>query len=160
MNQGFFILFLAILFFSGCAVKQPQPKETLKKLLVSLGTTEGEAQTLEIEAYRKTSSLKSNYGSNLPPVLHNTFVNLGIKQRGLCWHYAHDLYDHLAPLTKNLDAIIVVAHLGSWAKEHSALVLTCHGCSIDKGVVLDAWRNNKKLIYLRVKEDRYPWRPR
>ncbi|NLC28294.1 MAG: hypothetical protein GX780_05920 [Campylobacteraceae bacterium] len=160
MRQVFAVIFLALLFFSGCSLKTPNTNQTLGELLQSIGTPKEEALLLDKKAHDYALTLKDNYGSKLPPVWHNTFVNLGFKSRGLCWHYAHDLYEYIAPLTKSLDAVIVVAHLGSWMKEHSALVLTCLGCSIEEGVVLDAWRDRKKLIYLPVKEDIYPWRPR
>jgi hypothetical protein len=158
LRQGI-VLFIVALLFLGCA-KIQKPSKTLEELLVELGASKQEASLISQNAYMQTKILKTKYGVNLHPILHNTLVNLGLKSRGLCWHYAHDLYDALAPLVVNLDAVIVVANLGSWLREHSALVLTCKGCEIDKGVVLDAWRDKDSLIYIPVKQDVYSWRRR
>jgi hypothetical protein len=158
MYQGFFALFLAI-FLAACT-KTPTPNQNLEDLLVGVGASTSEAKKLSHVAHKTTLLLKSQYGSTLPPRWHNTLVNLGLKSRGLCWHYAHDLHANLAPLTKQLEAIIVVAHLDSYWQEHSAVVLTCKGCEIGKGIVLDAWRDSNGLFYLPVTKDSYPWRIR
>lgn len=158
MYQSFFALFLA-LFLTACS-KAPTPNQSLEDLLIGVGASRKEAKELSQSAFATTVLLKKEYGSNLPPRWHNTFVNLGLKSRGLCWHYAHDLHASLHPLVRNLEAIVVVAHLDSWWSEHSAVVLTCKGCNIESGIVLDAWRDNDKLIYLPVLKDSYPWRRR
>ena len=158
MHQSFFILILAI-FLAACS-KTPTPNQSLEDLLAGVGASQDEARALSKAAFEKTALLKVQYGSSLPPRLHNTLVNLGVKSRGLCWHYAHDLHASLTPLTQELQAIIVVAHLDSWWQEHSAVVLTCKDCSIENGIVLDAWRDKEGLIYMPVHKDSYPWRIR
>jgi len=158
MHQSFLALFLAI-FLAACS-KTPVPNQSLEDLLVGVGASQIEAKNLSQAAHSKTALLKAQYGSTLPPRWHNTLVNLGLKSRGLCWHYAHDLHASLAPLTDNLQAVIVVAHLDSWWSEHSAVVLTCKDCQIEKGVVLDAWRDSNGLFYSPVSNDSYPWRKR
>jgi len=158
MYQSFLALFLA-LFLAACS-KAPAPNQSLEDLLIGIGASQNEAKKLSQNAHIKTALLKAKYGSSLPPRWHNTLVNLGLKSRGLCWHYAHDLHADLAPLVEKLEAIIAVAHLDSYWQEHSAVILTCKDCEIEKGVVLDAWRNSDGLFYAPVADDTYPWRRR
>lgn len=160
MYQGLLLAFAALFLFSGCARKVPESAQPLDVLLARLNAPQEEARLIAQAAHGRTALLKARYGATSSPRWHNALVNLGVKSRGLCWHYAHDLYTHLAPLAPSLDTVVVVAHLGSWWKEHSAVVLTCKGCSIQQGVVLDAWRDANRLVYIRTSEDSYPWRRR
>jgi hypothetical protein len=159
VHQGLLLCFAALFLFAGCA-KAPEPAHPLEVLLTRLNAPPKEARLVSQVAHARTALLKTRYGVESSPRWHNALVNLGVKSRGLCWHYAHDLYTHLAPIAPSLDTIVVVAHLGSWWKEHSAVVLTCKGCSVQQGVVLDAWRDTKHLVYIRASEDSYPWRRR
>jgi len=158
LSQRLLLLFLALLFTS-CSLKEPKVTVSLSSYLENLGAPKNEALLIQKEAIEQTLKLKKSYGSSFNPRFHNLLVNLNLSKRGLCWHYAHDLYGHLSSFVNELDMIIVVANKDSLL-EHSAVVLTCKGCDIEEGMVLDAWRDKKKLFYILTKEDSYKWSKR
>lgn len=91
------------------------------------------------------------------PLFHNLLVNLGFKQRGLCYHFVEDLLVELQslPLT-SLALHWGVARPGTW-REHNSIVVTAREQPFEEGMVLDAWRKPGKLFWTRVRSDRYPW---
>ncbi|MBE0496520.1 MAG: hypothetical protein IBX45_08940 [Campylobacterales bacterium] len=163
MYQSLLGIFLALFFLSGCHHAPVPPDVSLEAQLRAVPNTNAdEAARLAHEAHTYAQVLKARYGATSVPRLHNLWVNLGVKDRGLCWHYAHDLFWHVRSLElKSYESIIVVANLGSYWTEHSAVVVTCKGCGIIQGVVLDAWRSPEGLFYTPVTKDpSYTWERR
>jgi hypothetical protein len=46
-------------------------------------------------SYERTRELAIQYEIVDPPLIHNTKVNMGLKPRGLCWHWAEDMESRL-----------------------------------------------------------------
>lgn len=89
-----------LLFFMGCSVNAPTPpssvSEELTHMLVEqLDVPYKEANALATQAQNYAQGFKQRYALVKPPMFHNLLVNLGIKERGLCWHFAYDLLEHL-----------------------------------------------------------------
>ena len=71
-----------------------------------------------------SAQLWSDYRMVKPAQLHNLFVNLGLRERGLCCHFAEDLIAGLVGLElQTLDVHWVVARHGSRLREHSSVLL-------------------------------------
>ena len=101
--------------------------------------------------------LRDEYRVVGSPLFHNTLVNIGLRQRGLCYQWADDISAKLVELPlRTLVMSRGVAHLGGW-REHSGVVLTTAGVPFAEGNVLDAWRHSGQLHWAKVKEDKYPW---
>lgn len=60
-----------------------------------------EAQWIADTAYKAAAGIARQYDSNFPGWAGNYFVNSRLQERGLCWHYQHDMYRELRrrPLT-------------------------------------------------------------
>lgn len=157
------ILFL----FSGCAATlSPTPSTTnqqLTALLVNrLHVRQDEAKALALSAMEYAKGYEQRYRLVKPPLFHNLLVNLGIKKRGLCWHFAYDLLEHLKTQEfKVFDYYMGGAHIDDYWQEHTSLVVTCKGCRFEEGVLLDAWRDSGKLFFAPVTKDAtYSWTQR
>lgn len=102
--------------------------------------------------------LAEEYQVVRPAVLHNVLIRLGLKNRGLCYHWTEDLIGRLQTLDlKAFQLHWGVAHRGSDLREHNSVVITAKGQAFDQGIVLDPWRNSGDLYWARLKIDRYPW---
>jgi hypothetical protein len=89
----------------------------------------------------------------------NVAVNLGLRDWGLCWHWTEHLGQRLRPEPlQSLTLHWACAHSGSTLREHNALVITARGQPFAEGLVIDPWRRGGHLTWLRVAEDRYPWK--
>ena len=105
--------------------------------------------------------LADEYRLVWPPYLHNILVRVGLKDRGLCYHWTEDLMKRLTSLELSSFSLHQgVAHRGSDLREHNSVIVTARGQDFSKGIVLDPWRDSGNLYWARVKTDRYQWEER
>jgi len=114
-------------------------------------------------AYAETHRLAIAWRVTDPPLIHNTKVNMGLRPRGLCWHWAVDLGAAMeAPGFRTLDIHQAIANADNpFRIEHSSAVISAAGDPMRRGIVLDPWREGGRLTWVPVTEDtRYRWVPR
>ncbi len=106
--------------------------------------------------------LRARYGVTDPPLVHNTKVNLGFRDRGLCWHWADDLQARLAQEGfQTLDLHRAIANATSLRIDHSTVVISARGAAMEQGLVLDPWRQGGVLFWAPVLRDpQYTWERR
>lgn len=164
------LLPLLFLIISGCASHQPlssdriqQKVELLSHDLLRLHSSidqDAAAQVAEA-AIKYSSELADVYRITGSPRQHNLLVNLGIRQRGLCFHWADDLLHKMQSLkSEYFDFHSAVAHRNSDLREHSSVVITFKGAAFATGIVLDGWRYSGDLYWVDVNSDSYAWSPR
>jgi len=165
-----FIVPLLFLFTAGCASHQPlNEDQTVRKIealsrdLLKLhhGIDHSAAQQVAAVAVEYTNQLADRYRISGSPRQHNLLVNLGIRERGLCFHWTDDLLEKLQEMdAKQFDFHSAVAFKNSDLREHSSVVVTFKGAPFASGIVLDGWRHSGNLYWSRVRSDRYDWSPR
>ena len=164
-----FSLLVMLTAVSGLAAAQqpvdPRQINRLTQEIRALGpkVDPNEAQRAARIAYEYTAQLAQEYQITDPPIVHNTKVNFGLKPRGLCWHWAHDIEARLMKENfQTLDLHRAVATPSSpFRLEHSTAIVSLRGDTIFQGIVLDPWRKGGELTWVRTGSDRrYTWRPR
>lgn len=170
MKQLFITIFI-LFFVTGCSVKYKNEYSSEKKLLneqmkilsslivsTSSKIDENEAKTLAYEAINYSKKLANDYEIVSPALFHNSLINLGLKKKGYCYHYANDLKSYLhSKKFKSFKIIKVVSNKGKYF-EHTSLMITRDDISFKNGIILDAWRNSGKLYFSKVKDDKkYKW---
>jgi len=141
-------------------------REKIASLQNDLAKLNGQTNIVEAEqvaqtAIRYSSYLAEEYELVRPAVLHNVLVRMGLKDRGLCYHWTTDLMKQLELLQlKSYQLYWGVAHRGSELREHNSVVVAAKGRRFEEGIVLDPWRNSGELYWAPVKGDRYPWQAR
>ncbi len=113
-------------------------------------------------AFDHTRELAIQYQITDPPLIHNTKVNMGLRPRGLCWHWAEDMERRLnAEGFATLDMHRAIAVGRGIRIDHSTAIVSAKGDSYHQGVVLDPWREGGTLFFAPVSEDtRYFWEAR
>ncbi|WP_297768108.1 hypothetical protein [uncultured Roseovarius sp.] len=114
-------------------------------------------------AYRHTHELALQYQITDPPLIHNTKVNMGLKPRGLCWHWARDMEDRLRQEEfETLDLHRAIANADNrFRLEHSTAIVSAKDAPYDEGIVLDPWRKGGRLTWAPVTNDEtYHWEMR
>lgn len=147
-------LLLMVVALTGCAHVSSKPP--LASMLVSLSPTVSppEAQQIETTAQNTSQRLVSEYRLAKPPWFHNLLVNLGLRERGLCYQFAEDLAADLKKLDlATLELRWGISRPGKW-REHNVIVVTATNQPFEEGIVLDAWRNSGRLYWTPVKSDR------
>jgi len=117
-----------------------------------------ESRLIAETALREAHALASEYRLTRPPIFHNALVNLGIRNRGLCWHWTEDLLARLRALPlSHYDFHWGIANRGRLFREHNTVVVTARGSDLASGLVLDPWRGSGELYWIRVADDSYAW---
>ncbi|HMB13782.1 MAG TPA: hypothetical protein VKN37_07230 [Roseovarius sp.] len=158
----------AMLLLAACAAPPPPQPEEVSRLAAAIRGLGPEVDPEEADraakmAYRHTHDLALEYQITDPPIVHNTKVNMGLKPRGLCWHWARDMEDRLeAENFQTLDLHRAVANAdNAFRLEHSTAIISARGDAYDAGIVLDPWRKGGRLTWAGVREDTaYDWQPR
>lgn len=149
---------------AGCgSARQPISGEEIGKLAAALrdhGIRRDDADNAAELSFRHTEVLARKYEIVDPPLVHNTKVNLGLKPRGLCWHWAEDMEARLkAERFETLDLHRAIANAENpYRIDHSTVVASAKDSPMEAGIVLDPWRLGGRLFWAPVVEDvRYNW---
>ncbi|MEB8387180.1 hypothetical protein OO012_08075 [Rhodobacteraceae bacterium KMM 6894] len=113
-------------------------------------------------AFAYTDQLVREYEITDPPLVHNTKVNMGLKPRGLCYHWARDIHTRMAQERfTTLSMTQAVANADNpILLEHTSAVIMARGDGYLDGLVLDPWRTGGQLFHGPVVGDKYDWKPR
>lgn len=114
-------------------------------------------------SYSYSRELAIRYQIVDPPLIHNTKVNMGLKPRGLCWHWAEDMEARLkAENFRTLTLYRAIANADNpYRIDHSTAIIAAKGEGMYEGIVLDPWRTGGYLFWDQVTDDtRYNWVPR
>ncbi len=161
---------LALLIAAGCGTAPPDQRipatqaeiDELTRGIMALGPDidpDEAARAAEI-AYRYSHQLAFEYQIEDPPLVHNTKVNMGIKPRGLCWHWAEDMEKRLKDEGFQTLALhrAIANDDNPWRIAHSTAIIAMRGDAWNDGMVLDPWRNAGELHWQPVLEDtKYGW---
>jgi hypothetical protein len=165
-------LLLATLVVAGCGMpledRTPPSRDEIAELAVAIRALGPEVDPAEAEraariAYEHTHELALAYQITDPPLVHNSKVNMGLRPRGLCWHWAEDIENRLAEeqfRTLTLHRAIANAD-NPFRIEHSTTIVSRRGDDMFDGIVLDPWRKGGYLFWSRTVADAdYDWVPR
>ncbi|MCF6244810.1 MAG: hypothetical protein L3J43_07205 [Sulfurovum sp.] len=161
----FFLLFLLL----GCSVKPvPTPQNEVDKLTRLFKSLDSkipykERKHLSADIFKKTRRLTEEYKLTSPPLWHNFLVNMGFRNKGLCYHWSDALYLHLeAKNYKSFSFYLIGANIGKYFFEHNALLVVKKDANaIRGGIVIDPWRESGKLYFIKLEHDpMYRWKRR
>ena len=163
MQTFLFSLFL-LLSLQGCSVKPYVPSKSEEaRLAIKLQQLSSQASPEEVahithRIYVKVAELTQKFALTSPPAYHNFLVNVGLKKKGLCYDWGDALYLTLLQTHSPSFAFhLVGANIGAYWREHNAVVVSKKNESIQKGIVLDAWRDSGRLYSVQVTQDTYHW---
>ncbi len=117
-----------------------------------------EAARIAREAVRSSREQAGRYRVAFRGWLHNSMVNTGLKDRGLCWHWMEDLYPRLRALeTRHFQIVCGVRDSGT-PREHHCVVAVPAGRPFEDGLVLDPWVGGGTLEAFPVRGAKRKWR--
>lgn len=157
------LFILGLVSLTGCVhLPPPATAEQIKSLETALTklrpSVEGkEAAIVAPLAYDYPRELARKYRLVRPPLWHNLLINLGLKKRGLCYHWAEDMATKLQSLNlESLETHWGVSRAGTF-REHNTVVITAWNQPFATGIVLDPWRHSGRLYWTTVTNDAYVW---
>ncbi len=129
--------------------RRMQLKDNLVALLPmeqqSMAEARQEATWLADTAYKAAAGIARVNGSMFPGWIGNAFINARLQDRGLCWHYQHDMYRELRRRPLKYFRIGCCVRDGGKASEHNCVYVAPKGKAWPHAWVLDAWMWNGRL---------------
>ena len=110
-------------------------------------------------SYEHTYQLAVEYQITDPALIHNVKVNLGLKPRGLCRHWAEDMEKRLK--SEEFETLTIHRGIGRLiGVDHSTAIISRRGDGMYEGIVVDPWRKGGTLTWIRTIEDTiWGWEP-
>ncbi|MFS4581929.1 hypothetical protein [Phaeobacter sp. C3_T13_0] len=162
------VMLLAITLIAACSPGTTNGQNEVNRLQQAIQALGPDVDPFEAEraarlAYHHATALAEQYQVSTSPILHNTLVNSGVRQRGLCYHYAEDMQARLRQ--ENFQSLGILRAIAeprnNFRIEHSSAVIVPKGADIYSGIVLDPWRHGGNLFWSATSKDpRYDWEPR
>lgn len=163
---------VAVFLLAACGAQKPEPPvsdqqeiSAIADGILSLGPDidPEEAELVARIALLYPRVLAERWNVTDSPLIHNTKVNLGMRPRGLCYHWADDLEARLR--LEGFETIelqrAIANHDVSYRIEHSTVIVSAPGQTIEQGIVLDPWRFGGQLFWSKTLEDTdYRWMER
>ncbi len=127
---------------------------------LSPAVTAAEADRLALTAIETSAALSRAFKPLRFPWVNNGLINLGLRQRGLCYQWRDDLFPHLHRLHLQTLELQLATSRQQTMREHNVIVVTAKGRRFEDGMVLDPWRQGGRLWWGRIAADRrHPWKP-
>lgn len=104
-----------------------------------------EATWLADTAYKAAAGIARINKSNFPGWAGNALINARLQDRGLCWHYQHDMYRELRRRPLKYFRIGCCVRDVTKASEHNCVYVAPKGSAWPHAWVLDAWMWNGRL---------------
>lgn len=104
-----------------------------------------EATWLADTAYKAAAGIARINGSYFPGWAGNAFINARLQDRGLCWHYQHDMFRELRRRPLQYFRIGCCVRDGGKPSEHNCVYVAAREAAWPEAWVLDAWMWNGRL---------------
>lgn len=168
MFRHWFRLLLLSFLLVGCVVTEPSVSETKINQLSTLfqeldrHIPQEEAMYLSQDIFHETQKLTREFELTSPPLYHNFLVNVGLREKGLCYHWSDALYLSLSHKKyPSFEFHLMGSNIGEYFSEHNVLVVVAKGGSVSHGIIIDPWRDSGKLYFSKVSKDtKYQWKHR
>lgn len=115
-----------------------------------------EARMLADTSYKAAAAIgRINKPRRWPAWMNNRLVNSTSESaldRGLCWHYQHDMYRELSRKPLTFFAVGCCVYKRKTGSEHNCVYLKAIDDTWPNGIILDAWRRGGRLVTI-AKDD-------
>ncbi len=111
----------------------------------TLPAAQEEATWLADTAYKASAGIARINKSNFPGWAGNALINAYIQDRGLCWHYQHDMYRELRRRKLSFFRIGCCVRDKTELTEHNCVYIAAADNFWPEAWVLDAWMWNGRL---------------
>lgn len=104
-----------------------------------------EARWIADTAYKAAAGISRVNGSHFPGWAGNALINARLQDRGLCWHYQHDMFRELRRRPLRFFRIGCCVRDEAKPSEHNCIYVAPKEAAWPHAWVLDAWMWNGRL---------------
>ncbi|MDO5451286.1 MAG: hypothetical protein Q4F30_10405 [Akkermansia sp.] len=130
-----------------------QRRATLRDNLLNLLPAEqrgsaaavAEATWLADTCYKAAAAISRVNDSHFPGWAGNALINSRFQDRGLCWHYQHDMFRELRRRSLSFFRVGCCVRDEAEATEHNCVFIAAKGAQWPDAWIIDAWMWNGRL---------------
>jgi hypothetical protein len=112
-----------------------------------------EAEQVATISHHMSRQLAHDYRIVGPPPFQNFLIHIGVRQKGFCYHFTHDIGVRLKELKlRTLDLHWGASDEGT-RLESNCVVVTARGQAFNDGYIMDGWRMAGRLCWWPVSKD-------
>jgi len=129
------------------ATSADDPALRTRLVALSPGVNPDEARRVTSIAYTTGRELAREWRMGASPTVHSFLINIGLKKKGYCYHFAEELLLRLdAQKLQTLELHWAESDAGT-DTEHNVIVVTGRGQPFEQGIMLDNWRHSGHLLW-------------
>jgi hypothetical protein len=134
--------------------------EKFTKAIIALSPTvdPAEAQMISETSHHTARELQKKWRVFPFALVQNFLIHVGARDRGFCFHWAHDIGMELRKLPLKTLELHWAESYPNTHLEHNVVVVTLPGQPITSGYLIDGWRAAGRLLWWPVVKDEYPWK--
>ena len=127
----------------------------LSKALAALApdVDPAEAEQLSVTAHTTARRLAREYRVVLNPEFTVFLVNMGMRKRGWCGHWAQDIGARLKELKLKTLVLQWGVAYDKTSSENNCIVVTARNQPFQDGIIIDGWRNAGRLFWCPLEKD-------
>ena len=160
LGRSLIILLAAFALAFPAQARDEKSIKGFRDAIVALGprVDPAEAQLVSETAHHTARRLQKEWRVAPVSIFQNFLIHIGARDRGFCFHWAHDIGAELKTLPlKTLELHWGEAYPGT-RLEHNVVVVTGRGQPFSSGYIIDGWRAAGRLLWWPVTKDEYPWK--
>lgn len=114
-----------------------------------------EATRIALTLFSKTKQLKKQFRMSSIPTWQNIQIDLKMKSRGECHHWARDLLEFLKPIDRQYFSITWAESRPKTQHEHNVAIVFPVGQEFTDGLLFDPWRTGGKPFWRAPLKDKH-----
>jgi hypothetical protein len=120
-----------------------------------------ESTLIALTLVSKTHVLRKQFNMSFIPIWQNFLINIKIRKRGFCYHWANDLLETIIPLERNYFNVTWSESGPGTLSEHNVATLFPKGKEYKDGLFFDPWRTGGKPFWRSpLKDPHFNWKKR
>ncbi len=163
-----FLLKALVLFFLVACTNTPEVSQhRVTELAQLLQTLDSDipfesATSLSREIFQQTDELRTEFNPVSEPHINNFLVNIGLKEKGLCYEWSDPLYLYFRRQPYQYFSFhLLVSNRGKYFQEHNVLAVSAKKGKVEESVIIDPWREPGQVYCSKAKDDtKYVWKHR
>jgi hypothetical protein len=156
--RSILVIFALLLLIDAAVARDERSIKDLSKALAALASDvdPAEAEQLSVTAHTTARRLAREYRVVLNPEFTVFLVNMGMRKRGWCGHWAQDIGARLKELKLKTLVLQWGVAYDKTSSENNCIVVTARNQPFQDGIIIDGWRRAGRLFWCPViKDDEY-----
>ena len=164
LNYHYFLAWTIAAISCGCVSSSTQHQRASDTVALTglLSNHYQNSPRIEIERFSRdivdtSYGLRGKWGVGFAPLIHNSLVNGGFREHGLCFHWANELFREVQDTIPRGLVLSLIQTDGGRINDHHALSVHHALQNWKEGILLDAWKGGGRVHFCPISDSSRLW---